>query len=38
MKTQATDSVKLGMFVLGGILLLILTLYMIGEKPGHVHG
>ncbi len=34
MKTQATDSVKLGMFVLGGILLLILTLYMIGKNRG----
>ena len=34
MKTQATDSVKLGMFVLSGILVLILTLYMIGKNRG----
>jgi phospholipid/cholesterol/gamma-HCH transport system substrate-binding protein len=34
MKTQATDSVKLGMFVLTGILVLILTLYMIGKNRG----
>ena len=34
MKTQATDSVKLGMFVLSGLLLLILTLYMIGKNRG----
>lgn len=34
MKTQATDSVKLGMFVLTGIVVLILTLYMIGKNRG----
>ncbi len=34
MKTQATDSVKLGMFVLSGIVVLILTLYMIGKNRG----
>lgn len=34
MKTQATDSVKLGTFVLSGILILILTLYMIGKNRG----
>lgn len=34
MKTQTTDSVKLGMFVLTGIVVLILTLYMIGKNRG----
>ena len=34
MKTQTTDSVKLGIFVLTGIVVLILTLYMIGKNRG----
>lgn len=34
MKTQHTESLRLGIFVLGGLLLLILTLYMIGKNRG----
>ena len=32
MKTKATDNVKLGFFVLAGVVFLILTLYMIGKN------
>lgn len=32
MKTKASENVKLGLFVLGGLLFLILTLYMIGKN------
>lgn len=34
MKKQGIESTKLGMFVLGGIFLLILSLYMIGKNRG----
>lgn len=32
MKTKATDNVKLGLFVLAGLVFLIVTLYMIGKN------
>lgn len=32
MKTKATDNVKLGLFVLAGLLFLVITLYMIGKN------
>lgn len=34
MKTQKNETVRLGIFVLSGLLLLILTLYMIGKNRG----